>query len=80
VHCHASEFNCGNLTGLQDRTQIALVEGPQLSAGPAVNQDSDLSSVGESFLEPAGAGKKKAQIDSERGISMIYPTEQEVCR
>ena len=25
VHCHATEFDCGNLYGLEDGTEIALV-------------------------------------------------------
>lgn len=29
VHCHRDDQNCGNLSGLATRTEIALVEGPR---------------------------------------------------
>jgi hypothetical protein len=51
VHCHATEFDCGNLSNLQTRTEIALVQhSPVTTTRPTDDTGSKLSELSERWL------------------------------
>ncbi|KAA8892790.1 hypothetical protein FN846DRAFT_896549 [Sphaerosporella brunnea] len=67
VHCHASEFDCGNLSGLQDRTQIALVERPQRSGG--VNEALGVDEA--AGVEEVTGVDEAAGVEEDPGLSSL---------
>jgi len=51
VHCHSTEFDCGNLSNLQTRTEIALVQySPVTTTRPTDDTGSELSELDERWL------------------------------
>jgi hypothetical protein len=59
VHCHATEFGCGNLCGLGDQTEIDSTRIPELR----LIQEANLSTTGEASTgepDPPGCANQAA--------------------
>lgn len=63
VHCHATEFDCGNLRNLGTRTEIALVDRgrggaqqPTQRVGDATSEEPEPSDIESPAASPAKAG------------------------